>query len=30
MLVLYSITWCQYPEEHGLPFVNESSSDCLL
>jgi hypothetical protein len=30
VLVLYNITWCQYPEEHGLPFVNESSGPVIV
>jgi hypothetical protein len=30
VLVVYSITWCQYPEEHDLPFVNESSGPVIV
>jgi hypothetical protein len=30
MLVLYSTIWCQYPEEHGLPFVNESNVPVIV
>jgi len=30
MLVLYSTMWCQYPEKHGLPFVNESSGPVIV
>ena len=30
MFVLYSTTWCQYPEEHDLPFVNESSGPVIV